>query len=147
MNLVIALLVTPSYLSKERIRHAVEGYRDQNDEAFGRMFERDKEELREIGVEIETGSHDAVFGDELGYRIRRDAFELPEISLEPDEAAVVGLAARVWQQARLADATQSALLKLRAAGQQVDASGLTGIEPRLAASEPAFEPRFSRHRT
>lgn len=140
MNLVIALLVSPSYLPKERIRHAVEGYHDQSDEAFGRMFERDKEELREIGVEIETGSHDAVFGDELGYRIRRDAFELPEIQLEPDEAAVVGLAARVWQQARLADATQSALLKLRAAGQRVDASGLTGIEPRLAASEPAFEP-------
>ena len=139
MNLVIALLVTRSYLSRERLRQVVEGYHGQSDDAFERMFERDKEELREIGVPIEVGTHDAVFDDELGYRIRRDAFELPEISLEPDEAAVVGLAARVWQHARLARDTSSALLKLRAAGVDVDSDRLSLLEPRLAAAEPAFE--------
>lgn len=140
MNLVIALLVTRGYLPRERIRAVVEGYRDQSDEAFERMFERDKEELREIGIPIDVGSHDPVFDDEPGYRIRRDAFELPEIALEPDEAAVVGLAARVWQHARLARDTSGALLKLRAAGIDVDSDRLSLVEPRLTAAEGAFEP-------
>ncbi len=140
MNLVIALLVTRGYLSRARIRQVVEGYRDQADAAFERMFERDKEELREIGVPIEVGSYDPLFDDEPGYRIRRDAFELPAIALEPDEAAVVGLAARVWQHARLARDTSGAVTKLRAAGVEVDADRLSLVEPRLTAGEAAFEP-------
>ena len=140
MNLVIALLVTRGYLSRERIRQVVEGYHDQSDEAFERMFERDKEELREIGISIDVGSYDPLFDDDPGYRIRRDAFELPEISLEPDEAAVVGLAARVWQHARLAKDTSAALLKLRAAGIDIDSDRLSLVEPRLSAAEEAFEP-------
>ena len=47
------------------------------------MFERDKEELRSLGVPIEVGSLDAFFDDEPGYRIRPDEFALPEISLRP----------------------------------------------------------------
>jgi len=140
MNLVIALLVSGQYLTKDRIRQVVEGYHGQSDEAFERMFERDKEELREIGIHIEVGSHDKVFDDEVGYRIRRDEFELPEIVLEPDEAAVVGLAARVWQHARLASQTSSALVKLKAAGVPVQPDALALVEPQLAASEPSFEP-------
>jgi proteasome accessory factor B len=143
MNLVIALLVTRQYLTKERIRTVVEGYHRQSDEAFERMFERDKEELREIGIEIEVGNFEELFDDEPGYRIRRDAFELPEIHLEPDEAAVVGLAARVWQHARLADQTSSALVKLRAAGVEVEPDALSLVEPRLSAGEAAFEPFWS----
>ena len=143
MNLVIALLVTRQYLTKERIRAVVEGYHGQSDEAFERMFERDKEELREIGIEIEVGSFDELFNDDQGYRIRRDAFELPEIHLDPDEAAVVGLAARVWQHARLAEQTSSALVKLRAAGVEVEPDALSLVEPRLTAGEEAFEPFWS----
>jgi len=140
MNLVIALLVSGQYLTRDRIRQVVEGYRGQSDEAFERMFERDKEELREIGIHIEVGSHDKFFDDEPGYRIRRDEFELPELRLEPDEAAVVGLAARVWQHARLASQTSAALVKLKAAGAPVEPDALSLIEPRLAAAEPSFEP-------
>src|SRR5262245_22610836 len=139
MNLVIALLVSRQYLTKDRIRQVVEGYHDQTDEAFERMFERDKEELREIGVHIDVGSYERAFDDELGYRIQRDTFELPEIPLEPDEAAVVGLAARVWQHARLAGQTSSALRKLKAAGVPVEPDALPALEPQLAAAEPSFE--------
>src|SRR5690606_40205368 len=57
----------------------------------------------------------------------------------PDEAAVLGLAARTWQHATLAEAASSAMLKLRAAGIDVDSS-LPGIEPRVGAREPAFLP-------
>ena len=140
MNLVICLLVSRGYVSKDRIRKAVEGYREQSDEAFEKMFERDKEELREIGIPIELGTNDKVFDDDPGYRVRRDAFELPRIELAPDEAAAVGLAARVWQHARLARQTSTAVVKLEAAGVGVDPDRLTLVEPLLAAAEPAFEP-------
>src|SRR5690349_18376605 len=137
LNLVICLLATRRYLTVQQIREAVPGYDADNEEAFRRMFERDKEELRELGVPLETGSN-STWDDEVGYRIARRDYELPEILLEPDEAAALGLAARLWQSAPLAGATGSALLKLRAAG--VEAPETTGaLEPRVGAGEPAFE--------
>src|SRR6266545_836868 len=138
LNLVICLLATGHYLTAEQIRHAVPGYPD-GDEAFKRMFERDKEEIRELGIPLETG---VSAGDEAGYRIPRQAYELPELHLTPDEAAVLGLAARVWQRASLAEAASGALLKLRAAGIDTDGiggiPGIMGIEPRVGTDEATF---------
>ncbi len=137
LSLVVCLLSSQRYLTAGQIRDAVPGYPD-NFEAFKRMFERDKDELRELGIPLETGAN-AGQDDEVGYRISRQAYELPEIMLEPDEAAVLGLAARVWQQAELAGAAAGGLLKLRAAG--IDAEQTqAGIEPRLQTQEPAFGP-------
>ena len=140
MNLVICLLVSRTFVPKSRIRQIVGGYGEQSDEAFERMFERDKDDLRELGIPIETGSNDPAGDEEPGYSIRRQEFELPEIQLEPDEAAVLGLAARVWQHASLAEATSRAVLKLRAAGVDTDTGALAAIEPRVAVEEPAFWP-------
>jgi proteasome accessory factor B len=138
LNLVICLLATRRFLSVQDIRTLVPGYDATTEDAWRRMFERDKEELRELGVPLETGSDSRTHEDEIGYRIARRDYELPEIVLEPDEAAALGLAARLWQSAPLAQATGSALLKLRAAG--IDAPPSTGtLEPRVDASEPAFE--------
>lgn len=141
VNLVLCLLSTRRYLTIRQIRAAVPGYEQEDDEAFRRMFERDKDELRELGIPLETGSH-SVWDDESGYRIARRDYELPEIHLEADEAAAVGLAARLWQSTTLAPAAASALLKLRAAG--VDADPETahpaGLEPRVDATETAFGP-------
>jgi proteasome accessory factor B len=139
LNLLITLLVSRSYVTKERIRSVVEQYRDAGDEAFEKMFERDKDELRSLGVPIEVGYLDRAFEDEPGYRIERSAFELPEIDLEPDEAAVIGLAARVWQHAGLASATTDALVKLKAAGVTVDRAALSSVAPQLTVTEPTFE--------
>src|SRR6266581_9609347 len=96
LSIVVLLLSTRRYLTAEEIRAAVHGYPEQPD-AFKRMFERDKEELRELGIPLETGMNNAG-DDEAGYRIPRQAYVLPEIRLEPDEAAVLSLAARVWRQ-------------------------------------------------
>ena len=137
LNLLIMLLVQRHYVAKDRIREIL--YPDSSTEAFEKMFERDKEELRSLGVPIEVGNMDAYFDDEPGYRIRLDQFALPDISLTSDEAAVVGLATRVWQHARLAEATSEAVRKLTAAGVEVDASALDIAEPRLSADEPAFD--------
>ncbi|WP_299950931.1 YafY family protein [uncultured Modestobacter sp.] len=147
VNLVIALLGTRQYVSAARIRETVPGYEpddgtERADEAFKRMFERDKAELREIGVPLETGRTSA-FDTEDGYRIARTDYELPEITLTGEEAAAVGLALRLWQSAQLAGAAQSALVKLRAAGVEVDRTRGIPIQPRLDAGEPAFEPCYA----
>ncbi|GAA3161519.1 helix-turn-helix transcriptional regulator [Nonomuraea roseoviolacea] len=144
LNLVICLLATSRPLSAEQIRHAVPGYDRDGDEAFQRMFERDKNELREIGIPIDVVRDP--WEDEPGYRIRRESYELPEITLEPDEAAVLGLAAQVWQRASLAEAASGALLKLRAGGVATDETvgglGPAGgaLELRVDTRDPAFPP-------
>lgn len=147
LNLLITLLVSRTYVSKDRLREVVEPYREAGDDAFEKMFERDKEELRSLGIPIEVGYVDRAFEDEPGYRVERSAFELPEIDLAPEEAAVIGLAARVWQHAGLAAATSDALVKLKAAGVTVDRAALDVVQPTLSAEEPAFEPFWDATRT
>ena len=139
VNLLLMLLSARRPVTVDQIRAVVPGYDNADYDSFRRLFERDKEELRELGVPLETQPVDG-WGDELGYRIPRASYELPAIPLEPDEAAAVALAARLWQSAGLADASQSALLKLRAAGIEADPVATAGIEPRVAAREEAFEP-------
>ncbi|MHB2024609.1 MAG: helix-turn-helix transcriptional regulator [Mycobacteriales bacterium] len=136
MNLVIALLATRTGISAGQIRERVPGYAD-DDVAFKRMFERDKEELRELGVPLETTIDWE--GDPV-YRVTRRDYELPEISLAPEEAAAVGLATRVWQDASLANAAAWAARKLAAAGvPEEPAPALpAGLTPQLTASDPAF---------
>ncbi|MEV0587297.1 WYL domain-containing protein [Nonomuraea sp. NPDC050310] len=136
LNLVICLLATRRPLSAEQIRQAVPGYDRESDEAFQRMFERDKNELREIGIPIDVLRDP--WEDEPGYRIERQAYELPEITLEPDEAAVLGLAAQVWQRASLAEAASGALLKLRAGGVQTEQALGGALELRVDTKDPAF---------
>jgi proteasome accessory factor B len=94
-------------------------------------------------VPIEVGSLDAFFDDEPGYRIRASEFELPPIDLDAEEASVVGVAARVWQHASMAESTMSALTKLRAAGVEPDTSQLGALEPSVQATEPAFQPLWT----
>ena len=135
LNLVICLLSTRRYLTVHQILQAVPGYDAPDDEAVRRMFERDKDDLRELGIPLETGRNS--YDDDEGYRIARGDYELPDLHLEPDEAAALGLAARLWQSAPLAAATGSALLKLRAAGVEPPALP-AALQPRVGATEPAF---------
>ena len=137
MNLVIALLSTRSYLTAERIRDTVYGYGDSpSDEAFSRMFERDKNELRDLGIPLETGRV-SQFDPTEGYRINRDAYALPAVDLTADEAAAVAVATQLWESPELITATQGALLKLRAAGVDVDA-GDAGVAITSTAGLPGL---------
>lgn len=143
VNLVICLLATRRYLTAAQIAATVAGYQhDPEDprehEAFQRKFERDKAELRALGVPLETGT-DSIFDTEPGYRIARRQYALPDIRLSPDEAAVVGLAARLWQHAGMAAAASSGLSKLRAAGIDLDPHATLGVEP-VVTVDPAFAP-------
>ncbi|MEU0304546.1 WYL domain-containing protein [Streptomyces sp. NPDC006175] len=141
MNLALCLLGTRRPLSKRELRGSIEAYLEAgSDESFNRMFERDKDDLRELGLIIETVEN--LDGD-TGYLARRDSNRLPPITLDAEEAAALGLAAKVWQQARLAGAASGALQKLRAAGmpEAEDAYEVhSALEPRIPVHEAAFEP-------
>lgn len=137
LNLLIMLLVQRRPIAKERIRELL--YPDSRPDAFEKMFERDKEELRSLGVPVEVAALDPLFDDEIGYRVPADQFALPDIALTPEEAAVVGIASRVWQHATMAQATSDAVRKLTAAGIDVDLEALEIAQPLLTADEPAFE--------
>jgi proteasome accessory factor B len=138
LNLVILLLNTRRPVTAAQIRDIVPGYPDGG-EAFGRMFERDKAELRDLGIPVSVEGLSS-WDDEVGYLIRPGDYALPDIELAPDEAAALALAARVWQQASLAEAASGAMLKLRAAGVDTSDVSLTGVEAHVTATEPAFEP-------
>ncbi|MCX5499444.1 WYL domain-containing protein [Streptomyces sp. NBC_00053] len=141
MNLALCLLGTRRPLSKRELRGSIEAYLEAgSDDAFNRMFERDKDDLRELGLIIETVEN---LEGETGYLARRDSNRLPPITLDAEEAAALGLAAKVWQQARLAGAASGALQKLRAAGmpEAEDAYEVhSALEPRIPVHEAAFEP-------
>ncbi|KGN38678.1 helix-turn-helix transcriptional regulator [Knoellia subterranea] len=140
LNLVLVLLYTRRPLSKAQIRGLVPQYGETaSTEAFDRMFERDKDELRALGVPLATEEIDAFHEDEPGYRIHQRDYALPDLEFEPDELAVLGLASRSWAHASMAGPAAQALRKLRAAGVERDEGALIGIEPRLRTKEPAFD--------
>ncbi len=150
-NLFIALLTTRGYLTAERIRQIVIGYGDSpSDEAFARTFERDKSDLRDLGIPLETG-RSSIHDTTDGYRIKRDAYALPDIQLTPAESAAVAVATTLWESPERITATQNALVKLRAAGVDIDPvaevaittgagpAGLRGSEAVLGALFSAIE--------
>ncbi|QTI67164.1 helix-turn-helix transcriptional regulator [Gordonia polyisoprenivorans] len=151
LNLVICLLATKQFVTAEYIRRNVVGYHDdgQSAEAFNRMFERDKTELRELGIPLVTGP--SAMGQGLdGYRINRDSYELPDISFDRDEAAAIAMAATLWDTPEISAISQTAVLKLRAAGFDVraddeigvsagDSARSMGSEATLGALLPAIE--------
>ena len=91
MNLLAALLETPRLLSAEQLQDRIPGYAAEK-EAFRRTFERDKDELRKLGVPIQVGPVPGTFPEVEGYRVDRRVYELPELDLEPDEMTSLHLA-------------------------------------------------------
>ncbi|MGH2687534.1 MAG: helix-turn-helix transcriptional regulator, partial [Actinomycetota bacterium] len=92
LNLVAMLLETSRPVTAQQIRETIPGYDQGNWETFKRMFERDKDELREMGIPLELVATDA-WEVEEGYRIPKDRYYLPELRLEEDEMAALVLAA------------------------------------------------------
>src|ERR1700712_1693703 len=96
LNLTLCLMATSRYLTVREIAELVEGYEAgetaDSEIAFRRMFERDKEELRDLGVPLETGTPRS-YDEEVGYRIPRRDYALPDLHLDADEAAALRLAA------------------------------------------------------
>jgi proteasome accessory factor B len=140
LQVVLCLTQSRRFVTKDQLRQAIPDYAStSSNEAFERMFERDKNELRELGIPLETVSAGAI-DDDPGYRIDQEAYGLPPLMLTREELTAVALAARVWREQGPASAAARALLKVSSEGTDVDASELPAIEPRLSGGEAAFEP-------
>ena len=94
LNLVSLLLETRRPLSVADIRGKIPNYADQSDDAFHRMFERDKNDVRDLGFVIEQEDIDA--WGESGYRIRRSDALLEDPGFTPDELAALSIAGQAW---------------------------------------------------
>jgi predicted DNA-binding transcriptional regulator YafY len=90
-----------------------------------------------MGVPIETVEGSLGAGGIDGYRVRGDEYALPEVRFTAAELTVLGLAARVWEQASLGPAARSALRKLEASG-EVARRDPAGVIARVTTPEPAF---------
>jgi len=92
INLVALLLEARRPLTFEQIRSLMPAYQQGDLAAAKRMFERDKDTLREVGIPVELASTDA-WEVEQGYRISKDEYYLPEVSFTPDEVWALFVAA------------------------------------------------------
>ncbi len=146
-SLVLALVASEHGLTKAEILSSVQGYRHRyvpggDNASLERQFERDKDDIRELGVPLETVETPAEAGNNqnLRYRIRKGAYDLPpDVTFTPQETTLLNLAAEVWREGSLSSESHRALLKLRSLG--VDADDPTiGYAPRIRVREPAFEP-------
>jgi proteasome accessory factor B len=126
VNLTIALLATKRYLTKAEIFRTVAGYTGDS-EAKDRMFERDKEDLRSLGITIELGTFDPLFEDEAGYRIKAENYQLQLKGLDPLSIALLSQAGKLWREAALGSAAQSGLRKLRSIGINSDLDSIVEI--------------------
>jgi proteasome accessory factor B len=125
LNLVIALSHARVRMTRAEIRATVEGYEpvdhslsDQDakrrDAAFERMFERDKDELRSMGIPLRTVT-DAAHGDDIGYKIDPSDAALPPIDLTPAELALLSAAAELWDDASLGLDARQGVVKVASA--------------------------------
>ena len=119
VNLTMALLASKRFLTKEEVFATVEGYQG-SPETKERMFERDKTDLRELGLHIEVGSQDLFFEDEPGYRINPTTYALTLPDLDEQDFALLSLAAVQWRESILEKSSQRALRKLEALHGAID---------------------------
>lgn len=112
LDLLFILLNTSRPLTRDALRLKIEDYREQaSAEAFERMFERDKEDLREIGVPIETRKLSSLFDDEFGYIVSIKDFGVKETLFDSDEINELTRAALVWKDSLLSSGARLGLVK------------------------------------
>jgi len=146
-SLVLALLATDAGLTKNEILSTVQGYSQKfshtGDNAnLERQFERDKDDIRELGVPLETIDSPGQAGNNqnLRYRIPRGAYELPaDIAFSPDETTLLNLAAMVWREGSISGESRRAIIKLRSLGVTTTEPVLS-YAPRVRVRDAAFEP-------
>jgi len=135
LNLVILLLDTPRPLTFAQIREKLPAYAQDDDAAAKRMFERDKDVLRDLGVPVEL-SHTDVWEVEEGYTIPKDRYYVPAITFTPEELSALYVAA---QAVGSDDEAEQAVLKLRVGAEE-------GVVPAASAHPLAAAPDVPRGR-
>jgi proteasome accessory factor B len=146
-SLVLALLATQIGLSKNDILSTVQGYRQSfveggNNDNLERKFERDKDDLRDLGIPVEAIDTPGEPGNNQNtrYRIPRSGYGFPaEIRFTPEEVSLLGLAAMVWREGSLSGESRRALLKIHSLGAEANEPVL-GYSPRVSVRDTAFQP-------
>ncbi len=116
-SLVLALLATETGLTKADVLSSVQGYRQRyrpggNNASLERQFERDKEDVRDLGVPLESIELPADQGASqyTRYRIPKGAYDLPaDVTFTPQEIALLNLAALAWREGSLSGESRRAL--------------------------------------
>jgi proteasome accessory factor B len=132
VNVTIALLETRRPVTFDELRRRT-GYYPQKDHASARrMFERDKETLRNLGVPIETRQD---FGmEDAGYLIDRRAYELHDVDLDADEVAALALAVD------MIGASEGALPLAKVAARAPEPAALSVPPTRIGLEVTAVDP-------
>jgi len=146
-SLVLALLASREGLDKAEILSTVYGYAERyspggDNTSLDRQFERDKDDLRELGIPIETvDSPDAVEDNKrTRYRISKARYEVPAgLRFTPAESALLELAGHAWREGVLSEESRRALMKVRSL-ESGPAADITSYMPQLRVGHPAFEP-------
>jgi len=126
LNLTATLLDTRRPLTLDEIAERVSPAYPDDRTTRRRQFERDKETLRDLGIDISVESLDPFGQAEVGYRIRPERYYLPELDLTDEERAALHVAVTA---VRLeGEDARDALLKL---------GGLTGEASAAVAELPA----------
>jgi proteasome accessory factor B len=149
VNLTIALLATKRWITKSEIFATVDGYEGEAD-SKERMFERDKDDLRNLGITIEVGTFDPLFEDEAGYRIRPESYRIQLSNLDPVQLSLLSLAVQAWQGAALNESALSAITKLKGLGIESDIGELPISSPSQVSDNPyllSIVDAISRRRT
>jgi len=134
INLTLALLSSKRYLTKSEIFKNVAGY-SGSAETMERMFERDKDELRSLGIEIEVKGIDPLFEDEQGYLIRSETFQLSENEFTKEELLYLTMAANLWHDSALGSDSKAALLKIQSLSGPIESDAVN--TPAVRDSESA----------
>ncbi|WP_167131609.1 helix-turn-helix transcriptional regulator [Paramicrobacterium chengjingii] len=146
-SLVLALVATESGLTKDAILSTVQGYRQRfvnhgDNASLERQFERDKDDIRDLGIPLEAITPPDEDGNSQNtrYRIPKGEYDLPDdVNFTAEEITLLGLAATVWREGTLSGESQRALMKLRSLG-VTEIDPIIGVAPRLRTREAAFEP-------
>jgi proteasome accessory factor B len=99
------------------------------------MFERDKDDLRNLGINIEVGTFDPLFEDEAGYRIKPENYQFQLGQISAQEIALLSVAAQAWRGAALSSSALSALNKLHAIGIESDTELIPDLAPSIVSQD------------
>ncbi len=146
-SLVLALVATESGLTKADILANVQGYRQRYasasaNESLERQFERDKDDIRELGIPLETiePADDPGSNHFLRYRIPKGLYDLPaDVTFTPDEVSLLKLAGTVWREGSLSGESRRALMKLNSLGVE-SSDPVLGYAPLLRTKDHSFDP-------
>lgn len=149
-SLTLALVSTQIGLTKEEIFTSIRGYRIDLEKAGGfggdltalnKKFDRDKEKLRELGIQITPGPNSSEGDSDYRYQISSDTFIWPEnAKITAKQLQILDLAASIWDRAALSLEASNAVTRLRALTEIGEETIARTISPRINTVEPSFVP-------